>query len=128
MEAADSIYNAKTGDVVPMNNYYSFKIDGTLISKVYISIGRFVSGDTVTSLSGVETTEFMAGSEYNFTEGIDTYTSGGVKYNLVKITLNGTDVDAESLANIKASHAFSGTAKSNLEVNLYYQVAPQAAE
>lgn len=126
--SADSVYNTKTGDVVPMNNYYMFNIDGTLIGKVYISIGRFVSGDNVTSLSGIETTEFMAGSEYSFSEGIDTYTSGGVTYNLVKITINGTDVDAESLANIKASHAFSGTAKSNLEVNLYYQVAPTAAQ
>ena len=124
--AADKIYNNKTGDVIPLNNYYQFKISGTLLSKVYISIGRFVNGQTLTSLSGVETTEYTAGSEYNYTEGIDTYVAGGVTYNLVKITVNGTDVDAESLANVRAAHALSGTAKANAEINLYYEVAPQA--
>ena len=116
-------YNSKTGDAVMLNNYYSFSIEGTLISKVYISIGRFLNGATISSLSGVETTEFAAGSEYNFTEGIDTFKTGGVTYNLVKITVNGTDVDAESLAKIRASHALSGTAKANAEINLYYEVA-----
>ena len=98
-------------------------IEGTLVSKVYISIGRFQNGATVTSLSGVETTEFTAGAEYSFTEGIDTFKVGGVTYNLVKITVNGTDVDAESLAKIRAAHALSGTAKANAEINLYYEVA-----
>ena len=121
--AADKIYNNKTGDVIPLNNFYQFKISGTLLSKVYISIGRFVNGQTLTSLSGVETTEYTAGSEYNYTEGIDTYVAGGVTYNLVKITVNGTDVDAESLANVRAAHALSGTAKANAEINLYYEVA-----
>ena len=121
--AADKIYNNKTGDVIPLNNYYQFKISGTLLSKVYISIGRFVNGQTLTSLSGIETTEYTAGSEYNYTEGIDTYVAGGVTYNLVKITVNGTDVDAESLANVRAAHALSGTAKANAEINLYYEVA-----
>ena len=60
-----------------------------------------------------------------YTEGIDTYTVGGVTYNLVKITINGTDVDAESLAKVKEAHAMSGTAKANAEINLYYEVAPQ---
>lgn len=121
--AADKIYNNKTGDVIPLNNFYQFKISGTLLSKVYISIGRFVNGQTLTSLSGVETTEYTAGAEYSYTEGIDTFTAGGVTYNLVKITVNGTDVDAESLANIRAAHALSGTAKANAEINLYYEVA-----
>ena len=124
---ADSFYNEKTGDIIALNNYYSFKIEGTLISKVYISVGRFLNGSTVTSLSGVETTEYTAGAEYNYTEGIDTYTAGGVTYNLVKITFNGTDVDAQSLANIKAAHALSGTAKENAEINLYYEVATAQA-
>ena len=122
-----TFYNIATGDVLPLNNYYGFNIEGTLINKVYISVGRFLLGDVVTSLSGIETKEFTAGSEYNYTEGIDTYTVGGVTYNLVKITVNGTDVDAESLANIKASHAMSGTAKANSEINLYYQVATEPA-
>ena len=121
--APDKIYNNKTGDVIPLNNFYQFKISGTLLSKVYISIGRFVNGQTLTSLSGIETTEYTAGSEYNYTEGIDTYVAGGVTYNLVKITVNGTDVDAESLANVRAAHALSGTAKANAEINLYYEVA-----
>ena len=116
-------YNSKTGDVLPLNNYYSFSIDGTLISKVYISIGRYLNGTTVKSLSGVETTEYNAGAEYNFTEGIDTYVSGGVTYNLVRVTVDGTDITPDNLANIKAAHAFSGTAKANTEINLYYEVA-----
>ncbi|MBR6959874.1 MAG: PilN domain-containing protein [Clostridiales bacterium] len=120
---ADDYYNSKNGDILTLNNYYLFKIEGTLISKVYISIGRFLNGETVSSLSGVETTEYTAGAEYNYSEGIDTYVVGGVTYNLVKITVNGTDVDAESLANIKAAHAMSGTAKANAEINLYYEVA-----
>lgn len=116
-------YNSKTGDALPLNNYYTFSIDGTLISKVYISIGRYLNGTTVKSLSGVETTEYNAGAEYNFTEGIDTYVSGGVTYNLVRVTVDGTDITPDNLANIKASHAFSGTAKANTEINLYYEVA-----
>lgn len=119
----DEIYNSKTGDLVLTNNYYAFTIEGTLVSKVYISIGRFLNGATITSLSGVETTEFTAGAEYSFTEGIDTFKTGGVTYNLVKVTVNGTDVDAESLAKIRAAHALSGTAKANAEINLYYEVA-----
>lgn len=119
-------YDLKSGEVLPLNNYYTFKIEGTLVSKVYISVGRFLNGKTVTSLSGVETKEFAAGSEYSYTEGIDTYTVGGVTYNLVKITINGTDVDAASLAKVKEAHAMSGTAKQNSEINLYYEVAPQA--
>ncbi len=119
----EEFYNIKTGDVIALNNYYSFKIDGTLVSKVYISIGRFLNGATLSSLTGVETTEYTAGAEYSYTEGIDTFTAGGVTYNLVKITVNGTDVDAESLANIRAAHALSGTAKANAEINLYYEVA-----
>ncbi len=121
--AAEQLYNKKSGDVVTLNNYYKFSVEGTLINKVYISIGRFLNGTTVSSLSGIETTEYSAGAEYSYTEGIDTYTAGGVTYNLVKITVNGTDVDAESLANIKAAHAISGTAKANEEINLYYEVA-----
>ncbi len=116
-------YNSKTGDVLPLNNYYQFSINGTLISKVYISIGRYLNGTTVKSLSGVETTEFNAGAEYNFTEGIDTYVSGGVTYNLVRVTVDGTDITPDNLAKIKAAHAFSGTAKANTEINLYYEVA-----
>ncbi|MBR1907265.1 MAG: hypothetical protein IJ819_12550 [Clostridiales bacterium] len=116
-------YNSKTGDALPLNNYYTFSIDGTLISKVYISIGRYLNGTTVKSLSGVETTEYNAGAEYNFTEGIDTYVSGGVTYNLVRVTVDGTDITPDNLASIKASHAFSGTAKANTEINLYYEVA-----
>ena len=125
--SSDYYYEAKSGEVLPLNNYYTFKIEGTLISKVYISVGRFLNGQTVSSLSGVETKEFAAGTEYSYTEGIDTYTVGGVTYNLVKITINGTDVDAASLAKVKEAHGISGTAKENTEINLYYEVAPQPA-
>ena len=120
-------YNSQTGDVLPLNNYYVFSINGTLISKVYISIGRYLNGTTITSLSGVETTEYNAGAEFNYTEGIDTYVSGGVTYNLVRVTVDGTDVTPDNLASIKAAHAFSGTAKANTEINLYYEVAQAPA-
>ena len=121
--AADAYYNSKTGDILPLNNYYAFSVSGTLVSKVYISIGRFLNGPTLTSLTGVETTEFTAGAEYTFSEGIDTFKSGGVTYNLIKVTVDGTDVNAESLAKIRAAHSLSGIAKANTEINLYYEVA-----
>ena len=124
----DAFYNAQTGDVLPLNNYYAFSINGTLISKVYISIGRYLNGATIKSLSGVETTEYNAGAEYNYTEGIDTYVSGGVTYNLVRVTVDGVDVNPDNLASIKAAHAFSGTAKADTEINLYYEVAQATAE
>lgn len=120
---ADGFYNNKTGDVLPLNTYYSFDISGTLIGKVYISIGRYLNGTSIQSIAGVETTEYAAGSEYNYTEGIDTYVSGGVTYNLVRVTVDGVEVSADNLASIKAAHAFSGTAKGNTEINLYYEVA-----
>ena len=120
---ATSFYNAQTGDVLPLNNYYTFSIKGTLISKVYISIGRYLNGATIQSISGVETAEYNAGAEYNYTEGIDTYVSGGVTYNLVRVTVDGVDITPDNLANIKAAHAFSGTAKANTEIKLYYEVA-----
>jgi type II secretory pathway pseudopilin PulG len=123
----DVFYNDKTGDILPLNNYYKFSIDGTLVAKVYISIGRYLNGATIQSLSGVETTEYAAGAEYNYSEGIDTYVSGGVTYNLVRATVDGVDVNPDDLAKIKAAHAFSGTAKANTEINLYYEVA-QAAQ
>ena len=124
----DTFYNAQTGDVLPLNNYYAFSINGTLISKVYISIGRYLNGATIKSISGVETTEYNAGAEYNYTEGIDTYVSGGVTYNLVRVTVDGVDVNPDNLASIKAAHAFSGTAKANTEINLYYEVAQATAD
>lgn len=123
----DVFYNSQTGDILPLNNYYTFSISGTLIAKVYISVGRYISGTTVQSLSGVETTEYNAGAEYNYTEGIDTYVSGGVTYNLVRVTVDGVDVTPDNLANIKAAHAFGGTATANTEINLYYEVAQAAA-
>lgn len=125
--SSDFFYNNKTGDVLPLNNYYTFSISGTLISKVYISVQRYISGATLQSLSGVETTEYTAGAEYNYTEGIDTYVSGGVTYNLVRVTVDGVDITPENLASIKAAHAFSGTAKANTQIVLYYEVA-QAAQ
>lgn len=124
----DVFYNDKTGDILPLNNYYRFSIDGTLVAKVYISIGRYLNGATIQSLSGVETTEYAAGAEYNYSEGIDTYVSGGVTYNLVRATVDGVDVNPDDLAKIKAAHAFSGTAKANTEINLYYDVAQAAAQ
>ena len=119
----DAFYNTQTGDVLPLNNYYTFSIKGTLISKVYISIARYLNGATIQNLSGVETTEYNAGADYNYTEGIDTYVSGGVTYNLVRVTVDGVDITPDNLASIKAAHAFSGTAKANTEINLYYEVA-----
>lgn len=123
----EKFYDSKTGDVLPLNNYYTFSISGTLIAKVYISVGRYLSGTTVKSLSGVETTEYQAGAEFNYTEGIVTYVSGGVTYNLVRVTVDGVEVTPENLASIKAANAFSGTAKANTEINLYYEAAPAAA-
>ena len=42
--------------------------------------------------------------------------------------VDGVDVNPDDLAKIKAAHAFSGTAKANTEINLYYDVAQAAAQ
>ena len=102
-----------------INNYYSFTITGVLVSDVLVSIERFETSDTVSSISGIETTKYDVGQTYTY-EGIVNYSAGGVDYTLSSITVNGAGIDEESFNNILNADAISGIANDNIEIGLYY--------
>ena len=108
-----------------INNYYKFIINGTLVSDVYVSIERFATTDTVSSISGIETDKYAAGQTYSY-EGIGTYSAGGVNYTLASITVNGVGIDEESFNNILNAGAISGVANDNIDIALYYTVVETA--
>lgn len=109
-----------------INNYYSFQINGTLVSDVCVSIERFATGDTVSSISGIETTKYDVGSTYTI-EDINTYNAGGVDYTLSSITVNGVGIDEESFNNIVNAGAISGIANDNVDIALYYTAVDTSA-
>ena len=103
----------------PINNYYKFEIKGTLVAEVYISVGRYANGASVTSLAGIETIPVKVGNQYVIPD-VATYTTGGVTYNLSKIMVNNQAVDANSLSGAIANNQITGQALSNMEIGLYY--------
>ncbi len=102
-----------------INNYYSFQIGGTLVSDVFVSIERFASTDTVSSIGGIQVDKYSVGSTYTY-DGIGTFEAGGVSYTLSSVTVNGVGIDEESLNNIIAAGAISGVANDNVDIALYY--------
>ncbi len=110
-----------------INNYYNFQIIGTLVSDVYVSIERFATADTVSSISGIETIKYDAGSSF-IIEDINTYEAGGVQYTLSSITVNGGAVDEESFNNILNADAISGIANDNIDIALYYTAVETSDE
>ena len=102
-----------------INNYYSFQIGGTLVSDVFVSIERFASTDTVSSIGGIQVDKYSVGTTYTY-DGIGTFEAGGVSYTLSSVTVNGVGIDEESLNNIIAAGAISGVANDNVDIALYY--------
>ena len=109
-----------------INNYYNFLITGSLVSDVYVSISRIATGETVASISGIETTKYDAGSTYTI-EGISSYSAGGVDYTLASITVNGVGVGEETFNNILSADAISGVANDNIDIALYYTAVETAS-
>lgn len=102
-----------------INNYYSFQISGTLVSDVFVTIERFATADTVSSIGGIQVDKYDVGTTYTY-DDIGTYEAGGVSYTLSSVTVNGVAIDEESLNNILAAGAISGVANDNVDIALYY--------
>jgi len=117
--SSEDFYSNGTANAI--NNYYAFEIEGTLLGEVYVTIGRFATeGETVTSLSGLETQAVTVGDTFTVEEGVLTYQTGGITYNLASVTLNGTAADADTMATITSTGTISAVANDNIEIDLYY--------
>lgn len=108
-----------------INNYYNFQIAGTLVSDVFVTIERFATADTVSSIGGIQIDKYDVGTTYTY-DDIGTYEAGGVSYTLSSVTVNGVAIDDESLSNILAAGAISGVANENVDIALYYTPVEEA--
>lgn len=108
-----------------INNYYNFQIAGTLVSDVFVTIERFATADTVSSIGGIQIDKYDVGTTFTY-DDIGTYEAGGVSYTLSSVTVNGVAVDDESLNNILAAGAISGVANENVDIALYYTPVEEA--
>ena len=108
-----------------INNYYNFQIAGTLVSDVFVTIERFATADTVSSIGGIQIDKYDVGTTFTY-DDIGTYEAGGVSYTLSSVTVNGVAVDDESLSNILAAGAISGVANENVDIALYYTPVEEA--
>jgi hypothetical protein len=108
-----------------INNYYNFQIAGTLVSDVFVTIERFATADTVSSIGGIQIDKYDVGTTFTYTD-IGTYEAGGVSYTLSSVTVNGVAIDDESLSNILAAGAISGVANENVDIALYYTPVEEA--
>ena len=108
-----------------INNYYKFRVEGTLTGDVYISVARYLQDNTaVSSLGAMETTSYEAGSAYAINE-VATYTQAGITYNLVGVSVNNSSLSKDAVDAIIAANSISGLANSNNKIQLYYE-APAA--
>ena len=112
-----------------INNYYKFEVSGTLVKDVYVSVSRYLAeGESYTSLGGVESTSYAAGSSYSV-EGISEYTQMGVTYTLSQISINGTKISGDEFNSLVEANAISGLATGDIKIDLYYkQAETQPAE
>ena len=108
-----------------INNYYNFQIAGTLVSDVFVTIERFATADTVSSIGGIQIDKYDVGTTFTY-DDIGTYEAGGVSYTLSSVTVNGVAIDDESLSNILAAGAISGVANENVDIALYYTPVEEA--
>lgn len=108
-----------------INNYYNFQIAGTLVSDVFVTIERFATADTVSSIGGIQIDKYDVGTTFTYND-IGTYEAGGVSYTLSSVTVNGVAIDDESLSNILAAGAISGVANENVDIALYYTPVEEA--
>lgn len=105
---------------------YSFTISGNLTSKVCVSISYYAQTEEGTiALGAVSTTPFDYNQSYQF-ENVATRTYNGINYTLTGVTVNGSAVSSEVLANIIATNTLTGSAITNIDIALYYSV--QVAE
>lgn len=109
-----------------INNYYSFQIAGTLVSDVFVTIERFATADTVSSIGGIQIDKYDVGTTFTY-DDIGSYEAGGVSYTLSSVTVNGVAIDDESLSNILAAGAISGVANENVDIALYYTAVEEAS-
>ena len=116
----EEIADGTSVDVI--NNYYKFNITGTLVSNVHIAISRYVDGDSLISLGGIETLDVRAGSPYTI-DGINTYSYAGTNYTLSRILVNGVQVEEGSFNVIKENDQYADIGRGNYEIRLYYTVA-----
>lgn len=108
-----------------INNYYKFRVEGTLTGDVYISVARYLQdNNAVSSLGAMETTSYEAGSAYAINE-VATYTQAGITYNLVGVSVNNSSLSKDAVDAIIAANSISGLANSNNKIQLYYE-APAA--
>ena len=108
-----------------INNYYKFRVEGTLTGDVYISVARYLQdNNAVSSLGAMETTSYEAGSAYAINE-VATYTQAGITNNLVGVSVNNSSLSKDAVDAIIAANSISGLANSNNKIQLYYE-APAA--
>ena len=108
-----------------INNYYKFRVEGTLTGDVYISVARYLQDkNAVSSLGAMETTSYEAGSAYAIND-VATYTQAGITYNLVGVSVNNSSLSKDAVDAIIAANSISGLANSNNKIQLYYE-APAA--
>ena len=110
-----------------INNYYQFEISGTLVSNVHISVTRYAEGEDVITLGGIDTVDVRAGNTYSI-EGVDTYKYAGTNYELSRIFVNGSEVDAASLAKVIETGTYTDVGRGNYDIKFYYAVATAAEE
>ena len=118
------------GKVNAINNYYSFTVEGSLTSKVYVKVSKFLKDkDTTTNLDkitnlSVEDMKELGKGESMTLENIATYTQGNVTYTLTGITVNKASLAKETVESVvKNGKYIISTASSSegvIDVQLTY--------
>ena len=112
----------KENKIEAINNYYSFSINGVLVSNLHVSVVRYLDGAaTTTTLGGVFTKSVKAGDSYTL-DNIAEIEYAGMKYKLTRIMVNGVQVEEGSFADIMQSGKFTDVPQGNDEIQLFYAV------
>lgn len=120
-----------TDDEASLSNaidaYYKFKIEGNLISDIYISLSRIANTDLgVEAISGIDTLEYTFNDPYTIS-GIANYSRNGVDYVLASVTIDGVGVTEDEFNVIVSNDRITGVALANTDIVLYYVQADAAA-
>ena len=128
IERDESLAGAVGIEENPIDIYYDFSITGNLVSDCVISISHYETSEAgVIALSGVSSQIVSNGSTYEFS-GINTYAANGNSYTLSSISINGEAMSPEEFAMVSAADKISGTAITNVDIDLYYVVNAAPAE
>ena len=120
----DEIISGKKVEAI--NNYYAFSVSGVLVTNVHITVTRYLDGaETTTTLGPIEILTVKAGDSYTIND-VSVFTYAGVKYELVKIFVNGVQVEEGSFNTIMTNGAFTDTGRGNDEVQFFYKVVTEA--